>query len=186
LTWKPQLPPAGAPTDASALRREIKAERQARIEAAVAAGKAVRDPPIVVGIADPNKNYAAIYKDADGILHYPGPLVVTGVPRSGRDDGLEVPTSSSTPSWVVETKPVEKLPPLRPQPTPELPVEGPRHPVRWTARLPDEKGSDPGQIIRASYSVTDNVLRTYDDEDDCLGRTSSSPATMPFTRPGKS
>jgi hypothetical protein len=53
---------------------------------------------------------------------------------------------------------------------PELPTEGPRRPVRWTARLPDvEKNDDPGQIIEASYSVTGDVLRVYDDEGRLLG-----------------
>src|SRR5262245_2392937 len=43
-------------------------------------------------------------------------VIITGVPRTGRDDGLEIPKSSSTPWSMVEMKPVEKLPPPRPQP----------------------------------------------------------------------
>ena len=37
---------------------------------------------------------------------------------------------------------------------------------QWTTDA--EKGG-PGQIIEATYSVTDNVLRTYDDEGRLLG-----------------
>jgi hypothetical protein len=116
VTWKPQAP---APTDVSALRKEIEAERTARIESKIAAGKAVRGPLVVVGVADPKRDYAAVYKDADGREVYPQGLCVTGVPRSGRDDGLKIPTSSSTPSWAVETKPVERKAPPLPQPAPE-------------------------------------------------------------------
>jgi hypothetical protein len=166
VTWKPQAPTA--PTDVSALRKEIEAERAARIEAKIAAGTAVRSPPVVVGIADPKRDYAAVYRDADGREVYPQGVVITGVPRQGRDDGLPVPTSTPWP-MAVEMKPVERKAPPLPQPAPELPTEGPRHPVRWTARAPDEEKRDPGQVIEASYSITGNVLRVYDETDRLLG-----------------
>jgi hypothetical protein len=130
MTWKPEPTPQKRPAGiAAATLERLEAEREARIQSKIDAGKAVRDQfPIVVGIADPSRDYAAVSRDADGIEHYPRGLVITGVPRSGRDDGLEIPTSSPTPTWAVETKPVErKAPPLTP-PSPELPVEGPRHP----------------------------------------------------------
>jgi len=83
LTWKP--PQAPAPTDISALRKEIKAEREARIQAKIDAGKAVRaEHATVVGIADPKRDYFAVYKDADGREVYPQGVVITGVPREGR------------------------------------------------------------------------------------------------------
>src|SRR6476620_11797233 len=69
----------------------------------------------------------------------------------------------------VETKPVERKAPPLPQPAPELPVEGPRCSVRWTARPPDPEKGDPGQVIEASYSLTDRTLRVYDETDRLLG-----------------
>jgi hypothetical protein len=167
LTWKPQ--PSPAPTDISALRKEIRAEREARIESKIAAGKAVRRPPTVVGIADPKRDYFAVHKDVDGIEHYPQGLVITGVPRSGRDDDLPIPTSSP-PSWAVETKPVERKAPPLPQPARvELPTEGPRHSIRCTVRPPDEDKNDPGQIIQGAYSLSGSVLRVYDADDRLIG-----------------
>src|SRR6478609_7283290 len=94
MTFKPQLQEPQKRGIAAATLERLEAEKEARIQAKIDAGKAVRGPPIVVGIANPKKDYAAVYRDAAGRDVYPDRLVVTGVPRSGRDDGLEVPTSS--------------------------------------------------------------------------------------------
>jgi hypothetical protein len=69
----------------------------------------------------------------------------------------------------VETKPVERKAPPLPQPSPELPVEGPRHSIRCTVRPPNAETGDPGQIIEATYSVMDGILRAFDDEGRLLG-----------------
>ena len=47
-------------------------------------------------MADPKKDYAAVHRDADGREVYPAEpfaVIVTGVPRAGRDDDVETPTS---------------------------------------------------------------------------------------------
>jgi len=44
-----------------------------------------------------------------------------------------------------------------------------RHSIRCTVRLPDPDKDDPGQIIEASYSLSGNVLRVYDETDRLLG-----------------
>jgi hypothetical protein len=64
----------------------------------------------------------------------------------------------------VETKPVERKAPPLPQPSPELPVEGPRHSIRCTVRPPDPEKDDPGQIIEGAYSLSETTLRVYDNE----------------------
>jgi hypothetical protein len=154
--------------------QRLEAERKARIQAKIDSGEAIRAQfPIVVGVLDPQKDYLAVYKDADGREVYPPDncgLVITGVPRQGRDDGLPIPTSPST-SWLMamETKPVERKAPPLPQPSPELPAEGPRHSIRCTVRPPDPEKDDPGQIIEGSHSLSGNVLRVYDDEGRLLG-----------------
>jgi hypothetical protein len=168
MTWKPQPQESPKRGIAAATLERLEAERQARIQAKIDAGKAVRDRfPIVVGIRDPKRDHAAVYLDADGVEHHPPKdcsLIITGVPRLGRDDGLEVPTSSATPSWVVETKPVERKAPPLPQPSPELPVEGPRHSIRCTVRPPNPETNDPGQLIEGAYSLSETTLRVYDNE----------------------
>jgi hypothetical protein len=75
----------------------LEAERQRRIDAKIERGEAVRaERPIVVGVPDPRKDYAAVYRDTDGREVYPAEpyaVIVTGVPRAGRDDDVEVSTS---------------------------------------------------------------------------------------------
>jgi hypothetical protein len=69
-----------------------------------------------------------------------------------------------------ETKPIEaKPPPSLPQPTPEPRPKSPRHRVRCTVRPPNPDKGDPGQIIEASYTITGNLLRVYDEEGRELG-----------------
>src|SRR2546429_1390980 len=68
----------------------LEAERQRRIEEKIERGEAVRaEWPIVVGVPDPKKDYDAVCRDADGREVYPAEpysVIVTGVPRRGRDD----------------------------------------------------------------------------------------------------
>jgi hypothetical protein len=75
----------------------LEAEHRRRIDEKVERGEAIRaERPIVVGVADPKKDYAAVYRDADGREVYPAEpfaVIVTGVPRAGRDDDVETPTS---------------------------------------------------------------------------------------------
>lgn len=74
----------------------LEAERQRRIDAKIERGDAIRaERPIVVGVPDPEKDYAAVYRDAEGREVYPAEpfaVIVTGVPRTGRDDDVETPT----------------------------------------------------------------------------------------------
>jgi hypothetical protein len=47
--------------------------------------------------------------------------------------------------------------------TPELSADGVRHAIRRTVRLPNPEKDDPGQMTEATYSLTGNALRVYDD-----------------------
>jgi hypothetical protein len=47
--------------------------------------------------------------------------------------------------------------------------KSPPHRVRCTVRRPDPDKLDPGQIIEASYTVTGNLLRVFDDGERELG-----------------
>jgi hypothetical protein len=78
--------------DIAAIRQAVKDQRQRLIEKKIEEGLAVRDPPIVVGVPDPKRDYAAVYRDVNGIVHYPAEpaVIITGVPRRGRDDDENV------------------------------------------------------------------------------------------------
>jgi hypothetical protein len=69
---------------------KLTAEKRRRIEEKIAKRLAVRRGPIVVGVPDPEVDYSAVYLDDKGREVYPpenGPaVIVTGVPRAGRDD----------------------------------------------------------------------------------------------------
>ena len=80
-----------------------------------------------------------------------------------------VPTADERYKVLAETRPVEKLPPPRSQPTPEPPADEVRHSIRCTVRLPDPEKDDPGQIIDGAYSLSGNVLRVYDETGRLLG-----------------
>ena len=47
--------------------------------------------------------------------------------------------------------------------------------MRCTVRRPDPEKDDPGQIIEASYSITGNLLRVYDEQDRMLGSEAVKP-----------
>jgi hypothetical protein len=68
---------------------KLTAEKRRRIEEKIAKGLAVRRGPIVVGVPDPEVDYSAVYIDDKGREVYPPEgcaVIVTGVPRAGRDD----------------------------------------------------------------------------------------------------
>jgi hypothetical protein len=82
---------------------KLAAEKRRRIEEKIEKGPAVRRGPIVVGVLDPEFDYRAVYLDDEGREVYPPEdcaVIVTGVPRAGRDDqalanllkrGIEIP-----------------------------------------------------------------------------------------------
>ena len=69
---------------------KLTAEKRRRIEEKIEKGLAGRrEWPIVVGVLDPDVDYSAVYLDDKGREVYPPEdcaVIVTGVPRAGRDD----------------------------------------------------------------------------------------------------
>jgi hypothetical protein len=107
----------------AAALEQLEAEEQRRIDAKIEAGEAIRaEMPLIVGVLDPEKNYAAVRRDADGREVYPAhpfAVIVTGVPRTGRDEGLEIVTSGT--SYPPAGIPVVEA---RPHAPPSQPVNG--------------------------------------------------------------
>jgi len=96
---------------------KLQAEKQSRIEEKIAKGDAVRVPPIMVGSpasvnAEKARRLAKLreagereiifgFKPTDG--SDATEVIVTGVPRRGRDDGLDiVATDAPTPAEVAD------------------------------------------------------------------------------------
>src|SRR5262245_32500090 len=149
--------------DISALRQEIKAQRERLIEEKIEKGLAVRKPLLVVAALDPERDYNAVSIDEDGHQLYPPELtVISGVQRGEGSPYVAAPLESDDRYASVKPRPEKRLPP-RPQPTPE-PVSSQRYPVRCTVRGPDPANDEPGQIIEATYNTTGNVLRVYAEE----------------------
>jgi hypothetical protein len=173
--------------DIAALRQEIRAQRERLIDEKIEKGLAIRRPVMVVGLPDPEVDYTAVTLDDEGREVHPSEnyaVVVTGVPRRGRDDqaranllkrGIKI-SPSDYDRYACAMKPVEeKKPPPLPQPTPEPLPSSPRYPVRCTVRRPDPDKNDPGQIIEASYTITGNLLSVEDSEGRRLGTTTVRP-----------
>src|SRR5262245_62119878 len=168
--------------DISALRQEIKAQRERLIEEKIEKGLAVRQPILAVAALDPTHDYNAVSIDERGREIYPPEMIViTGVQRGEgsayvaallESAGIEPGDRYAS----MKTKAVEeKRPAPRPQPTPELPASSPRYPVRCTVRGPNPDKNDPGQIIEASYAVSGNLLSVYDEEGCKLGTATVRP-----------
>jgi hypothetical protein len=74
-------------TEIAALE-QLEAERERRIEEKIQKGLAVRRRfPIVVGVPRASHDYSAVVQGPDGIEIYPPKpaIIITGVPRAGRD-----------------------------------------------------------------------------------------------------
>src|SRR5262249_33168007 len=112
------------PAKLSAALEQLEAERNRRIDEKVAQGKAVYGDAVVVGYSGA---YTAneVRRDAQGREIYPRPLengerismVITGVPRAGRDDGHEPPKQPATHAALDRCEP----PPKESQPKPPPP-----------------------------------------------------------------
>jgi hypothetical protein len=97
----------------------LEAEHKRRIDEKIERGEAIRaERPIVVGVPDPKKDYAAVYRDADGREVYPAEpyaVIVTGVPRRGRDVPIDAPLHEKQPTLP------PNVPASKPMPEPRAP-----------------------------------------------------------------
>src|SRR5262249_30092083 len=161
--------------DITALRQEIRAQRERLIEEKIEKGLAARKPLLVVAALDPERDYSAVSIDEHGHQLYPPEMIViTGVQRGEGSPYVAAPLESDDRYVSVKTKPEKRFAPRPQPPTPELPASSPRYPVRCTVRPPNPEKDDPGAIVEASYTITGNVLRVYDD-DRMLGTTTVQP-----------
>jgi hypothetical protein len=140
----------------------LEAEHKRRIDEKIERGEAIRaEWPIIVGVPDPEKDYDAVCRDADGREVYPAEpysVIVTGVPRRGRDVFIDAPLHEKQP----------RLPPTVPasKPMPEPAVE--REPLEWKpirtqVSPPDERSC--GIDIEGAYAVCGDQLHVRDHED---------------------
>src|SRR5262249_46935315 len=162
--------------DITALRQEIRAQRERLIEEKVEKGLAVRKPLLVVAALDPERDYNAVSIDEDGHQLYPPELtVISGVQRGEGSPYVAAPLESDDRYAHVKRIEEKRFAP-RPQPVPDPLPSSLRRPVRCTVRGPDPAKDDPGQIIEAEYTITGgNVLRVYADDDRMLGTVTVQP-----------
>jgi hypothetical protein len=170
----------------------LEAEMQRRIEEKIAKGEAIRaESPFIVGVPDPEIDYTAVRHDADGREIYPAEpfaVIVTGVPRPGRDDKyIERHDQECTKQDAEELRqrekeaaarvaafhegakshePEYKPPPMsKPEALPELEWRG----VWVQIRSPDHERNDPGEIAEARYAVSNGLIYVEDAEGRRLG-----------------
>jgi hypothetical protein len=186
--------------------QELEAERDRRVLDKVARGEAVLLPPkvAVVGVPKSDTADAKVEHDAQGKEVYRGVLredgtidpginvIITGVPRAGRDDGEPVVQATNTsktwkcsmcggtfPNKVTihrcepRTNDRPKIPPpQRVQPVPK-PEEAPRRYI-WT-QTRGATDTDPGAIAEGTYTVSDDWLYVWDAAGNHLGRLAIAP-----------
>ncbi|PWT79338.1 MAG: hypothetical protein C5B58_13655 [Acidobacteria bacterium] len=193
---------ADSKQDIAALRQAVQAQRQRLVEEKIEKGEVVSVPPRSLIVRDPARAQDAIeeYKSGEEAklraagetrsIHF-GPIdvITTGVPRDGPywvpmlrpeervsfKDEPALPRVLTDEDRYAYVRPVENLPPPRSQPTPEPATDEARHSIRCTVRLPDPEKDDPGQIIEGSYSLSDGVLRIFDDTGRLLGTDTLQP-----------
>src|SRR5262249_36058327 len=152
-------------------------------------GEAIWGPPLILVSRVPDKetlpdaeNAAVVVErdDATGREVYREVIrIVTGVPRRERDSDEQVaaalaPRTNDKMLRFVRSEPAE--PPRAPLPRPTIfPTEEVRRSICCTVRLPKPEKGDPGQIMEGSYSLSDGVLRVYDEDGWMLGTDTLGP-----------
>ncbi len=134
---------------------QLESEQRRRIDERIAKGEAVRAPfgSIVVGVPGAVDAAIAAYKarDTREVYFDEGAILITGVPRAGRDDGYEIPTSGPShpcAPCVPKTEEHSAAPPSGPVVRSESvrsageSVSEPRY-VRAQIRRPDPEKNDP-------------------------------------------
>ena len=159
---------------AEALGR-LEEERERRIDQKVAEGKAVYGNPIVVGWSGA-ADRVAVRRDDQGREIYPRPnedgeriaVVITGVPRAGRDDGYQPPEQPATYAAFDRCEPPmenqPKSPPPRSAPRPDM-VEA----KKISATIPPRSEADLGVVFFGAYRVQFGQVFVEDENGKPLG-----------------
>jgi hypothetical protein len=152
------------PEQRDALIEELEVERQRRLDEKIERGEAVRPPfgSIVVGVGGAIKTAVAAHKARDKReLHLDdGAVLVTGVPRTGRDDGHEIPTLSSPYPHVPYIPRAKTDAPLGP--TWDVRSVGEWRHIRAQVRRPDPEKNDPGEIKEGRCRLEGDLLHVED------------------------
>ncbi len=167
------------PAKLSAALEQLEAEKRRRIDEKVEKGEVLCVPPIVVGLPDSIEAAKAaevarlrkagetreivfgkpIY-DADGREIDRLAVIVTGVPRTGRD---RVPDDylSQKPRATPYIPPAPETKPAPSEPVARAPESEPRR-VWVTVEPPSEKSC--GTIVEGTWTIADGVIRVRDME----------------------
>jgi hypothetical protein len=169
---------------------QLELERERRINEKLEKGAAVLKPPTVLG--GPQDGPRAIEKDDEGREIYRGhrtdegaveflDVIITGVPRAGRDPDVASATSSISPTKTAGREPegialrahttlgervVSVKLPSRPQP-PSEPAGAQRHPIKAEVSPTSER--DTGFVFHGEFSIEAGQLRVYNMRGSLLG-----------------
>jgi hypothetical protein len=173
-----QLPDDPAALEAALERLE--SERQRLIDLKVARGEAVFGDPIIIGVPRPGDRIDEVRRDAQGREIYPRPMVgkggkierwsmiITGVPRAGRDDHYELPPGQprcvGVPDDVPPAQDQPKSPPPRSATQPDA-----TEAKRIVATIPPRDERDLGIVFEGSYKVQFGQVYVYDADGRSLG-----------------
>ena len=165
------------PAKLSAALEQLEAERNRRIDQRVAEGKAVYGDPIVVGwpgAADRVAN--EVRRDAQGREIYPRPnengeriaVVITGVPRAGRDDGYQPPEQPAAFATFDRCEPPTENQPKPPPPRSAAQPDA-TEAKRIIATIPPRDERDLGVMFEGSYKVQSGQVYVYSADGKSLG-----------------
>src|SRR5262245_17259618 len=176
------MKPADDPASLAAARQELEAERDRRIQAKIDRGEAVRKSVrAVVGVPEPNRvaNHVPGRDEQGRELYYDIDVIITGVPRRGRD----FPDSDS-PSRTRNANKADENPrrpegaalrlpeddPLRAVPHAPVPEPVVSEPRSIRVQIEQPTASNPGGTIAEGYERhTDRRVRVYDVRGELLG-----------------
>ena len=168
------------PAKLSAALEQLEAERNRRIDEKVAQGKAVYGDPVVVGYSGAHAANE-VRRDPAGREVYPRPLVgkdgeikrydviVTGVPRAGRDDGYEPPKQLAPfPASMRRYEPPTENQPKSPAPR-SVAQPDVTEAKRIIATIPPRDERDLGVVFEGSYKVQFGQVYVYSADGKSLG-----------------
>jgi hypothetical protein len=107
-------------------------------------------------------------------------VIFTGVPRAGRDEGVEVPKSGPCYLTVPYAPRAEtKASASAPSELSPAPVVGEPRRVWVQVRPSDPERNDPGQIAEGTYTISDGMIRVEDLQGKRLGSEVLTPGADP-------
>ena len=164
------------PAKLSAALQQLEAERNRRIDERVAQGKAVYGDPIVVGWAGAAGVTNEVRRDGQGREIYPRPnedgerigIIITGVPRAGRDDGYVPCEQPATFATFDRCEPPTENQPKSPAPRSAAQPDA-AETKRIVATISPRDERDLGVVFEGSYKVQFGQVYVYSADGKSLG-----------------